>query len=82
MATIVNTSIAPKSKPETRKTKWLRYSNQWASPTCLTSTKPSTFANIVPATSPIKIAMDFKNPFVNLCKIRIMTKVAPPKIKF
>ena len=53
---------------------------QWASPTCLISTRPNTAAKA--RTRPIKIAIDFKKPLVNLCNTKMIINVTPPKIKF
>ena len=81
-ATIKKTSVELKSKPKPENLNGRGKPTQWALPTCLISTRPNTAAKAVPNTRPMRIAIDFKKPFVNLCKIRMMTNVTPPKIKF
>ena len=77
-----NTSIELTSNPKPENLNGTGKPNQCASPTCLISTIPNIPAKAVPIANPISIAIDFKKPFVNLCKIRIMSSVTPPNIKF
>ena len=61
IATIKKTSVELRSKPKPENLNGKGKPTQWASPTCLISTRPNTAAKAVPRTRPIKIAIDFRN---------------------
>src|SRR5699024_7413058 len=79
-ATIKNTKVAPKSKLNVENLNGCGNANQWASPTCLTSTMPNVEAKTVPTTKPINMAIDFKKPTVKRCTINMTINVITPSM--